>query len=393
MIALRHDPSWQNVIGFDEMRQRIMRLQPIPVFESNQPSDDHHVGLWTDTDDAATQEWLQLAGLRNVATTTVVQAISKRASEQSYHQLREWLAQLTWDGVPRIIGGVTDQGEIIDPWLVTYLGAAESKYVRAVGDMWKISAVARIFEPGCKVDHTLILEGPQGSGKSTACKTLCGETYFSDVLPNIETKDGALHLTGKWFIELSELDAMSRADTAPIKAFLSRTIDRYRPPYGRREVDVPRQCVFIGTTNKQDYLKDETGGRRFWPVKIGAIDLEALTRDREQLWAEAVARYCSGQRWHITDPELIAAARQEQEARYDSDVWEDSMPDFLLDKQEVTVNQVLMGLGFDTQRMDRASQNRVTRILTKLGWVRGKRTAKARYWMPPTPDADSDVTE
>ena len=185
-----------------------------------------------------------------------------------------------------------------------------------------ISAVARIMQPGAKVDHMLILEGPQGTKKSSALKALAGADWFTDELAEIGSKDAAQQMRGIWIIEIAELDAISRAEVSRIKAFLSRTRDRYRPPYERYVVEVPRQCVFAGSVNPDTYLRDETGNRRFWLVRCGVINLDALSRDRDQLWAEAVARYRDGTIWWLGETELIADAKAEQDRRYHSDAWD-----------------------------------------------------------------------
>ena len=214
------------------------------------------------------------------------------------HPVRDYLTALVWDGISRL-----------DSWLITYLDAEDTPLIRAIGSRWMISAVARIMQPGAKVDHMLILEGPQGGKKSSALKTLAGAEWFTDELAEIGSKDAAQQMRGIWIIEIAELDAISRAEVSRIKAFLTRTTDRYRPPYERYVVEVPRQCVFAGSVNPETYLRDETGNRRFWPVRCGSIDIDALRHDRDQLWAEAVARYRQGAIWWLDEPELIAELR------------------------------------------------------------------------------------
>ena len=185
-------------------------------------------------------------------------AVLAVAHENRFDPVREYLEGLTWDRVPRI-----------GKWLATYLSAEDTDYASAVGKRWLISCVARAILPGCKADSALIFEGNQGEGKSTAFTTL-GGPWFSDELAAIGTKDSALQLSGAWIIELSELDALTKARASTVKAFLSRRVDRFRPPYGRRVIEQPRSCVFCGTVNHSQYLEDETGGRRFWPVKVAA---------------------------------------------------------------------------------------------------------------------------
>jgi len=239
-----------------------------------------------------------------------------------------------------------------------------------VGKRWLISAVARIYKPGCKVDHSLILEGPQGVFKSTGLRFLF-TPWFTDALSEIGSKDSALELRGVWLIELAELDMLARAEVSKIKAYMSRMIDRFRPPYGRVPVSYPRECVFAGTVNNSTYLRDETGGRRFWPVKCGPIDLKGLERDRDQLWVEARDAYHSGARWWLEGKEVIQAATAEQEERYDSDAWHDLMLEWLIGKDTVTITEVLTEcLRKARDHWTQTDQNRVSRTLRALKWER-----------------------
>ena len=267
MIALRADPRVESVFTFDEMAQTAMLMRPLPVAPNGKPAGDRPIPRPAgDTDISQLQEWIQHQGLPRVGKETVHQAVDQRARERSFHSVRDWLNSLEWDGVDRLSG-----------WLTTYLGAdpaangglngeddprsAGEAYLAAIGRMFLIAMVARIFQPGCKADYLLILEGEQGVQKSLACAALAGQ-WFSDSLPSLSDKDSRQHLRGKWLIEVAELAAINRAETEALKAYITRTHERYRPPYGRKDVVEPRQCLFIGTTNRETYLKDETGGRR-----------------------------------------------------------------------------------------------------------------------------------
>ena len=306
ITALSNDEAFAGALVFDEFRQEILVNRKLPWDEPTaiipRP--------WKDGDDVRCAEWLQRHEI-NVPPVVVGRSVGAVANDIRVHPVRDYLTSLSWDGVPRL-----------EKWVLTYLGAEDTPLNRAFGSLWMISAVARIMRPGAKVDHMLILEGPQGAKKSSALKVLAGEEWFTDELAEIGSKDAAQQMRGIWIIEIAELDAISRAEVSRIKAFLSRTVDRYRPPYERYVIDVPRQCVFAGSVNPETYLRDETGNRRFWPVRCGEIDIAALGRDRDQLWAEAVHHFRQGAIWWLNDAELIRLAQKEQDARYLDDAWD-----------------------------------------------------------------------
>ena len=363
LIAIR--ALLPKVFEFDEMLCAPMLMMPL---EGDQTFQRRHV---TDVDVGIVQEMLQHAGLARISRDIVGQAVDIRAHECRRHPLRDYLDGLAHDGQSRLAS-----------FAAKYLGCEPTPYATAIGRMFLISMVARIYRPGCKADHMLILESQQGELKSTMCRLLA-KGYFSDALPDVsQGKEASQHLRGRWLIEVSEMHAMDRAEVALLKAFLSRDTERYRPPHGRHEVVEPRQCVFIGTTNKQVYLRDETGGRRFWPIKCGAIDVKALERDLDQIFAEAVIFYRAGKRWwpdKDLEREIIAP---EQAARYDADAWEESIANHLATRDRTTITEVARdALGLVTARIGKADQNRISAALENLGWVRGKREGTARPWV------------
>jgi predicted P-loop ATPase len=268
---------------------------------------------------------------------------------------------------------------------MTYLGVEESDYAAEVGRRWMISAVARALSPGCKADSCLVLEGDQGSGKSSVLRELASPSFFGDALPDISNKDSKQFLRGKWIIELSELATLNRSSFEAIKAFISRQVEQYRPSYGRKDITEPRRCVFAGTTNRDDYLRDATGNRRFWPVRTGSINLEGIRRDRDQLWAEAVHAYQSGEPWWL-DAEFAELAAIEQSERGEDDPWMVLIVEFCAGKEAVSCKTILTeALGFLNERMGQRETKRVAGILRTLGYRRegqftsGPEKGAARY--------------
>src|SRR5580693_3903372 len=267
LIALREEPELTFAMGYNEMLQHSIVMSEWPRGRRALPAQPapHE----TDDDDVSRlQEWLQERGIPRIGREIVGQAVEVYARERRFHPVKEWLDALEWDRKPRL-----------DSWLFSYFGAeAEDdnaiEYVCAIGRMFLIAMVARIFKPGCQCDYMLVLEGDQGILKSTACRALAGQ-WFSDSLPRTDGDQVrlAMHLRGKWLIEVAELAAMLKGDPEGTKHFVSRQVEKYTPKYGRGEVTEPRQCLFIGTTNEDDYIRDGTGGRRYWPVKCTLIDV------------------------------------------------------------------------------------------------------------------------
>lgn len=350
--------------AFDEMARIAMLMKPLGDVDSFVPRP------LTDVDVGLIQDQLQHLGLKHLSKDITHQSVDIRAHNGRYHPVRDYLNGLQWDGGTRVPNLFT-----------TYFGAEASDYARKIGMMFLVSMVARILEPGCKADHMPTIEGPQGILKSTACRVLGGD-WFSDNLPDVTSgKDVSQHLRGKWLIEVSEMHAMGRAEATLLKAFITRTTERYRPSYGRKEVIEPRQCVFVGTTNKDTYLRDETGGRRFWPIKVGTIDIDKLQSDRDQLFAEAVQRYREGEPWWPEKDFERQHIMPEQAARYESDAWEENIGSFLDTKTKVTVGQVACGaLGIETPRIGTAEQRRIAAALEQLGWRRLPKDRDGKRW-------------
>jgi predicted P-loop ATPase len=361
---LERHPEVAGHFWFDEFLQRILTTWTA----------DGEPREWTDADDVRLALWMQRKmGIGRMAVGTARDAVTAVAMAHTRNEAREWLESLTWDGHNRL-----------QSLIVMGFGAEANDYTEAVGRCWLVSMVARVLDPGCKVDTMPVFEGMQGRGKSTALQVLVGARWFAEASESPTSKDFFQALTGKLLVEIGEMDSFSRAEVHTIKRVISCQTDRYRAPYGRRAEDHPRQGVFAGTTNKDDWNRDETGARRFWPVACSTVDLGWIREHRAQLFAEAVARYLAGESWWDVP---IEDAQREQEARRDADEWEAVIDDWLVGKWETTVGDVLLGaLRLEADRWDRALQMRVARCLRVLGWRkadawRGGKTVKV--WTPP----------
>ncbi|MBR2215987.1 MAG: virulence-associated E family protein [Selenomonadaceae bacterium] len=281
--VLENDPHVKKTFGWDDFTSRIV-IKKAPSWR-----DASAVGaFWEDSDDAELRYLMEtLYGISN--KQSIEDEVLSVSKKNAFHQIRDYLATLKWDGTPRI-----------ETLFVDYLGADDTQYVRTVTRKMLIAAVARVMKPGVKFDYMLVLQGPQGIGKSMILKELGGD-WFSDSLDAMQGKEAYEQLRGAWLIEVGELAALRSSEVEATKKFITKQTDTYRVAYGRRTQDFPRQCIFIGTTNETQFLKDRTGNRRFWPVRVGKREVQKHPWDEDfkaivgQIWAEAKTYYEQGE--------------------------------------------------------------------------------------------------
>jgi len=376
---------------YDTFSGRNLLMRPVPRPDLPLPT-KHKPRDTSDNDITHLMEWLLANGFKKQPSMSVMAlAIAAEAKRNAFSSARDALDRLpAWDGVYRLESFFTkvcgaQAAEEGDDDLTAF---KRLRYLAAIGKCLFMSIVARITRPGCKVDTTVILEGPQGSLKSTLLRVIAldRDDWFSDSMAgDVGTKDAKIHLRGKLIIELAELAQFQRKQTATLKGFLSAQDDKYRPPYERGEgTPFPRQCVFVGTTNHTTYLIDETGNRRFWPIKCGKIDIDLARELMPQLYAEAIREINQpGAQWHLpADIEAIAA--EEQAERTSQDPWTERAQELVEERKHQARNanakdafvygeELLKKVGMPEERWDKQVKDRAGSVLSQLGGLRHKR--------------------
>jgi predicted P-loop ATPase len=365
-LILHNEKKYQNKFFYDEFFQRVVvKLKDGELVDF----DDNYMALLRNNLAVEHGDFFP----RDIED--VVRCI---AFNNKIHPLQDKIKAIEWDGVKRI-----------NQWLVNYCECEDTEYTRTVGYKWLISAIARLFRPGCKVDNVLVLEGGQGSKKSSMLRELSYE-FFLDGLIDITSRDGRMQLFGKWIVEFSELEGISGKRAETIKAFLTQQDDKFRLPYDKKDQVFKRGCVFAATTNESHYLDDHSGNRRFWPVKINKINLDAIIEYRGQLWAEAYHEYRNGEKWWVEEEETISKQfREQQRLRLDQSDLSEEIREYLEVHRtdgDGDVNVKLLSVWTEclhgkTNNFDVRKQREVGKILRHLGlkkkktWINGERWA------------------
>lgn len=294
-------------------------------------------------------------GMKKCSTTDCHEAIAIVARTDRRNECREWIEACPWDSTPRLVTMMAD-----------LFGADQNDYTAAVGKCWMISMVARVFNPGCKVDTVPVFESGQGDGKSTALEILGGK-WYAVANGDITNKDFLMLMDGHMILELAEMQGFSKADVERIKGIISTKVDRYRRPYARITQDHPRQTVLACTTNRFDWNRDGTGARRFWPISCGELNLDYARNTREQLFGEARTLYLAGEPWWNVP---VADHKRETDARREPDPWDEIVKDYLVGKNgPIHASDILLnGLHMLAGSIKRADENRLGDVLRSLGW-------------------------
>ena len=356
ILIMENAPEWRGKLALDEFSNSLL-------YDGKE---------WVDAQALELKAWLEKHWIPSeVKTGLVHESVEVIGRRHAIHPVRSYLLDQRWDGVERIPTFFSD-----------FCGAAQTRYSQAVARCLFVSAVARILAPGCKADLMIVLEGEQGCGKSRLVLALFSKEWHSEITESPGSADFYQALRGRWCCEFGEMAAFGKADKNRIKQVLTQIQDTYRPSYGRNSRTFPRQNIFIGTTNNYTWNDDPTGARRFLPIRCGdAIDIDAVTAIRDQLWAEAVWRFRQGEQFHD-----IPDAAAEQDARFDQDAWEERIDYWLQTKPKVTILEVMEDcLGLKSDRQGRSEQIRIGHILRRLKWLPKQEATgdRRRFYMPP----------
>jgi predicted P-loop ATPase len=375
-ILLEHH-DWSGVFAFNKFTQTEQVIETIG--SQNLGSKGLSSRPVEDGDYTRLSIWLNAHGMTNVQKHIVVDAVKHAAAQRTFNPVDDYLNECMakYD--------LNETNQLLDTWMMDFLGVKRSTedeaiYIKAVSRLSLIQAVARARNPGCKADSVVILEGQQGTGKSSAIRVLFGEAYFGDQLPPMSSKDASSYLKGKWCVELAELEYKRKAEVETIKAFITRTHENYRPAFGREEVNLARTTVFLGTTNATEYLVDETGNRRFLPVSTHEINLNRLAAARDQLWAAAAHAYNENEPYWLVDETALIAAKQAS-ARLEQDPWVEIVLDKLGHLNEVSIKEAyeLCFSPNDTEGLTQIKARRMSKVLTLANWSKdGKFHAGSR---------------
>lgn len=386
-------PDVRGVIGWNEFTNDVVKLRPSPW---GTPA-----GVWREEDDLLMGEWLvREHWLPSMARQTLEEATRMVACRHTFHPVREYLQGLKWDGQQRLRTWVRVACLEPDEWDDAH---PLQQYLARAGTYYLMGMCQRVLNPGCKFDYMLVLESPQqGRGKSSLFRVLGGE-YFADTGVVLGDKDSYQQLQGRWMYEMGELDAMGKAEITKVKLYIASQSDYFRASFDRRARDYPRQVVFGGTTNDDQYLIDSSGNRRFWPVRVTRqVDLDWLRENRDQLFAEAVARLAAGKRWYPLPDEEKRLFVPQQEARRAVGAIEAAITAYLYDEtqkvglsgengsmvNEISANELLQRVGFTLDKQTDLVHKRATAALRRLGWEHRKSSKPGRPWVYRRPRDD-----
>lgn len=384
-VIISNVEAWRGVLGINERYAELTLLKP-PPYADKIPERTYPCSLH-EADYVRCAEWFTTVWRVGIPDHIAAKAMLACAFNQRFDPVKDYLESLVWDGIDRLPTVLERFGNATGP----------EEYLAAVGICWFVQAVARVYEPGCQADATLVLEGDEGAGKTSFFRVIGGQWFAEGPPRDVGSKAMSEFIRGPWITEFGELSTFKRADFEEVKSFLTKKTERYRPAYGRDTSDFPRRCVFGGTTNNDEYLRDEPGNRRFWPVKCGVFDLVGLAEARDQLLAEAVQRYKAFEQWHLT-PEEEALARVEQDDRREVDEALTEALSTALTKGvpapitgfgpapstgggwaiepncvTVTMEQILRHVIGDRGERDTNIQRRIGHVLKRLGWEKERR--------------------